>query len=247
MIVSSATPSGSPSQVKVCTIRSGRTSWKQPWKPNSTPVADRDVAPAAAGGGVPAVHGRRHAVRPDPAGEQLGVGVRPEQLRRGGHEVAGDPDDRHRRDPPRSASPSWPGSSCRARSCRLLVAASPRSPRRPAPPARRPGVGSGPRPAAGSARSTSSSGRRPPPPGAPGCGAPRRPRLTRPACSSTFRCLETACTLTSYGAASWPTVASPSVSRATRSRLVGSARAANTCDRASLMGPPVVNWLVDEP
>ena len=36
-IVSSATASGSPSQVKVCTIRSGLTSWKQPWKPVSTP------------------------------------------------------------------------------------------------------------------------------------------------------------------------------------------------------------------
>src|SRR6202035_4712944 len=35
--VSSATPSGSPSNVKVCTIRSGRTSWKQPRKRYSTP------------------------------------------------------------------------------------------------------------------------------------------------------------------------------------------------------------------
>src|ERR1700754_1254091 len=35
--VSSTTPSGSPSNVKVCTIRSGRTSWKQPWNPYSTP------------------------------------------------------------------------------------------------------------------------------------------------------------------------------------------------------------------
>src|SRR6266566_1865935 len=35
--VSSATPSGSPSKVKVCTIRSGRTSWKQPRKPFSVP------------------------------------------------------------------------------------------------------------------------------------------------------------------------------------------------------------------
>src|SRR5215831_3795388 len=35
--VSSATPSGSPSKVKVCTIRSGRTSWKQPRNAYSTP------------------------------------------------------------------------------------------------------------------------------------------------------------------------------------------------------------------
>src|SRR5215470_972754 len=35
--VSSATPSGSPSNVKVCTIRSGRTSWKQPWNAYSVP------------------------------------------------------------------------------------------------------------------------------------------------------------------------------------------------------------------
>jgi hypothetical protein len=35
---SSATPSGMPSKVKVCTISSsGRTSWKQPWKPYSSP------------------------------------------------------------------------------------------------------------------------------------------------------------------------------------------------------------------
>src|SRR4051812_16800559 len=35
--VSSATPSGSPSNVKVCTMRSGRTSWKQPRNPYSVP------------------------------------------------------------------------------------------------------------------------------------------------------------------------------------------------------------------
>src|SRR3984893_985603 len=35
--VSSATPSGSPSNVKVWTIRSGRTSWKQPWNRYSVP------------------------------------------------------------------------------------------------------------------------------------------------------------------------------------------------------------------
>src|ERR1700730_1019567 len=35
--VASATPSGSPSNVKVCTIRSGRTSWKQPRNPYSVP------------------------------------------------------------------------------------------------------------------------------------------------------------------------------------------------------------------
>jgi hypothetical protein len=32
VIVSSATASGNPSKVKVCTMRSVRTSWKQPWK-----------------------------------------------------------------------------------------------------------------------------------------------------------------------------------------------------------------------
>ena len=55
-----------------------------------------------------------------------------------------------------------------------------------------------------------------------------------------------ACTLTRYGAANCPTVASPSVSRATRSRLVGSARAANTCDSGSLISAPNLNYLVDE-
>src|SRR6516225_6851725 len=35
--VCSATPSGSPSNVNVCTMRSGRTSWKQPWNAYSAP------------------------------------------------------------------------------------------------------------------------------------------------------------------------------------------------------------------
>src|SRR3954452_10844589 len=78
-----------------------------------------------------------------------------------------------------------------------------------------------------------------------GLRCPSAQRLTRPACSSTFRCLEMACTLTSYGAASSPTVASPSVSRATRSRLVGSARAAKTCESESVTASPIVNQLVD--
>ncbi len=51
--VSSATPSGSPSKVNVCTIRSGRTSWKQPRKRVLRAVARGDVPPAAAGAGVP--------------------------------------------------------------------------------------------------------------------------------------------------------------------------------------------------
>src|SRR6516165_9956038 len=35
--VCSATPSGSPSNVNVCTMRSGRTSWKEPWNAYSAP------------------------------------------------------------------------------------------------------------------------------------------------------------------------------------------------------------------
>src|SRR2546423_235717 len=49
--VSSATPSGSPSNVKVCTIRSGRTSWKQPWNQYSVPScteAYRQLPPVCA-------------------------------------------------------------------------------------------------------------------------------------------------------------------------------------------------------
>ena len=53
-----------------------------------------DVAPAATGGGVPVEDLCLHPVRPDPAGEQLGIGVRPHQLRRRGVEVAGHTDDR---------------------------------------------------------------------------------------------------------------------------------------------------------
>src|SRR3954453_20923276 len=65
---------------------------------------------------------------------------------------------------------------------------------------------------------------------------PSRLRLTRPASSSTLRCLETAWTVTSYGAASSPTDASPAdASRATRSRLVGSARAWNTRESWSVI------------
>src|SRR3954466_8385993 len=54
-----------------------------------------------------------------------------------------------------------------------------------------------------------------------------------------------ACTLTPYGAANCPTVASPSVSRATRSRLVGSARAAKASDSGSVISAPILNRLVD--
>ena len=57
-------------------------------------VAAGDVAPAAAVADVPDVDLRVHPVRPDPAGEQVGIQVGPHQLGRGGVEVAGDPDDR---------------------------------------------------------------------------------------------------------------------------------------------------------
>ena len=52
------------------------------------------VAPRAAVAGVPVVDVGADVGRADPAGEQLGVGVRPEQLRRGGREVAVDVDHR---------------------------------------------------------------------------------------------------------------------------------------------------------
>ena len=52
-----------------------------------------DVAPAAAVADVPDVDLGVHPVRPDPAGEQVGLQVGPHQLGRGGVEVAGDPDD----------------------------------------------------------------------------------------------------------------------------------------------------------
>ena len=57
-------------------------------------VASRDVAPATARRGVPVEDLGVHPVRPDPAGEQLGIGVGPHQLRRRGVEVAGHADDR---------------------------------------------------------------------------------------------------------------------------------------------------------
>ena len=55
-------------------------------------------------------------------------------------------------------------------------------------------------------------------------------QTTASAPSSTVRCFETAWMLTSYGSASWLTVASETASRATMSRRVGSASAANTLD-----------------
>ena len=57
-------------------------------------VAPGDVAPAAAGGRVPVEDLGVHPVGSDPAGEQLGIGVGPHQLRRRGVEVAGHADDR---------------------------------------------------------------------------------------------------------------------------------------------------------
>src|SRR5690606_39926750 len=53
-------------------------------------VASRDVAPLAAVAGVPDDDLGVHAVRADPAGEQRRVGVRGQQLRGGGAEVARD-------------------------------------------------------------------------------------------------------------------------------------------------------------
>ena len=78
-------------------MRSGRTSWKHPRKACSSSPSGRDVAPAAAGPGVPVVDARAETVRSHPADEQLRVGVRPEQLLGGPGEVAGDVDDRHGR------------------------------------------------------------------------------------------------------------------------------------------------------
>ncbi len=56
-------------------------------------VAPGDVAPAAAGGGVPVDDPGLHSVGPDPSCEQLGVGVGPHELGRGRREVSGDADD----------------------------------------------------------------------------------------------------------------------------------------------------------
>src|SRR3954468_22107938 len=90
-----------------------------------------------------------------------------------------------------------------------------------------------------------------------------RLRLTRPASSSTLRCLETAWTVTSYGWASSRTVASRLARRATMSRRSGSASPAKTRDSGSAAmsasscstarltktlhrGPVVVNQLVEQ-
>src|SRR5579859_7551268 len=52
-----------------------------------------DVAPTAAGAGIPVLDPGAGGVRADPPGEQRGVGVGAEQLRGRGRELAGDPDD----------------------------------------------------------------------------------------------------------------------------------------------------------
>src|SRR5215471_21295175 len=54
-----------------------------------------------------------------------------------------------------------------------------------------------------------------------------RLRVTSPACSSTFRCFDTAWRLIENGSASSFTVASPRARRASIARRVGSANAAN--------------------
>src|SRR3546814_3014501 len=58
-------------------------------------VAPGDVAPPTARRRVPLEDLGVHAVRSDPAGEQLRIGVGPHQLGRRGVEVVADPDDRH--------------------------------------------------------------------------------------------------------------------------------------------------------
>src|SRR4030095_14553021 len=62
---------------------------------------------------------------------------------------------------------------------------------------------------------------------------PSRPRATRPARSSTLRCLEIVGWLRSNGFMSSDTSASPDASRARSARLVGSARAAKARLRGS--------------
>ena len=87
---SRATPSGTPSKVKVWTMSSdGRTSWKQPWKPYSSPSRDVHVAVRPAGAAVEVVDPHLEAARPEPLDDELGVGVGPEDLRRAGRRTRG--------------------------------------------------------------------------------------------------------------------------------------------------------------
>ena len=91
--VSSATSSGISSQVKVCTILSSETEWKQPRKrysPLSSRETYRQLPPLRTSQSM-IVDGW---VRTDPADEQFGIGVRLQQLRRCAAEVAGDTDNR---------------------------------------------------------------------------------------------------------------------------------------------------------
>src|SRR2546423_15392583 len=78
-----------------------------------------------------------------------------------------------------------------------------------------------------------------------GCGP--GDRLTTPASSRTRRCCSPAWRLIRYGSASWFTVASATDSRATMSRRVGSARAANVLDSVSvdIRSLLLTSWLKD--
>ena len=95
--VSSATLSGKPSKVKVCTIRSsggprGRTRRTGPRSPSSP----RAVAPGAAGAAVELLRCSKVRLRgPIHCRNRSRLGVGPEHVRHGGVELAGDG---HRRD-----------------------------------------------------------------------------------------------------------------------------------------------------
>src|SRR5690606_31695796 len=158
--VSSATPSASPSNVKVWTMRAGRPTWKQPGNPYSAPsaIATYRLVPPWR----PAAYSTRVAVpsgpalRAHPPGVELGIGVGAEQLVGRRVEVTAHPDDRQLR------------VGLDGRLGDLAHARPPSS-----GPGRRRGGGSAPRRAGGGVRSRCPSGRGPRPPGAPAwAGAP---------------------------------------------------------------------------
>ena len=148
--VSSATPSGSPSNVNVCTIRSGRTSWKQPrnaYSPPSRSATYRQLPPVRASQcSIRVVMPSGPTHRANNAGSVWarnscpGVAAKSRVIRMTG---------------------SF-GSASMTVSVILFILVSSSS-----PPGRRPGGGTAARRGPGGARSRCPSGRGPGPPGAP--------------------------------------------------------------------------------
>src|SRR6478752_7586906 len=196
-----------------------------------------DVAVAAAAGEVPVLDVHLVTVRSQPLPDQLGLGVRPEQGGDWGVELALDVDERHalgcgdgdrvRHDGSFLSGSDRASSASRLRNCCSWISR----------------YRSIQAVSASSCAAFRCTGRR--------CAS--RLRVTSPACSSTWMCLETACLVIEKGSANSLTVAGPRESRAIIRRRTGSARAMKARSSRSsedgstitLSTNPFINHVVD--